>query len=327
MTSALTPLHELEFETAAEHHTRRVPIAGPRDSAGEVWQSLRGKRFDSVAEIAILDDQGRLAGLVNIEDVLAASDETLLEAIMDSSPPAVMPGVDQEVAAWKAIHHGETSLPVVDDQQRFQGIITPRRIFEVLLWEHDEDTARLAGVLAGSTQARVASEEKLLARLWHRLPWLLVGLAGAVLSAELVGVFEAKLHAHLILAFFVPGIVYLADAIGTQTETLTIRGMSVGIRVERVFFRELMTGFFIGLILATIFFVLVLARWQRLDVAIAVSIALFAASSIASAVAMGLPWLLRGMGQDPAFAAGPLATVIQDLLSVLTYFVVCMALV
>ena len=264
---------------------------------------------------------------MNIEDLLAAADETPLEALMDPSPPVVMPGIDQEAAAWQAIHHRETSLAVVNEKRVFQGIITPRRIHEVLLWEHDEDTARMAGVLAGSSQAHAASEESLLSRLWHRLPWLLVGLAGAVLSAELVGIFEVKLRAHLILTFFVPGIVYLADAVGTQTETLAIRGMSVGIRIERVFFRELLTGFFIGLILAAIFFAVVLVRWQRLDVALAVSMALLTASSIASAVAMALPWLLRKVGQDPAFAAGSLATVIQDLLSVLAYFAVCMVLV
>ena len=147
------------------------------------------------------------------------------------------------------------------------------------------------------------------------------------ISAELVAAFEAKLHAHLVLAFFVPGIVYLADAVGTQTETLTIRGMSIGVRIERFFVRELLTGLLIGLILGSIFFALVLARWQRWDVALAVSFALFAATSIASTVAMGLPLLLRRIGQDPAFAAGPLATVIQDLLSVLTYFAVCVAVV
>jgi len=196
-----------------------------------------------------------------------------------------------------------------------------------LLWEHDEDTARLGGVVAGSTVAYAASDEPVPRRLIHRLPWLLTGLVGAVLSADLVGVFEAKLHAHLILAFFVPGIVYLADAVGTQTETLAIRGLSVGIRIERVFWREILTGLLIGLVLAAMLFPVVLWRWERMDVAFAVSVALLSACSIASTIAMALPWTLQRLGQDPAFAAGPLATVIQDLLSVLIYFLVCLAIV
>jgi magnesium transporter len=52
-------------------------------------------------------------------------------------------------------------------------------------------------------------------RVWHRLPWLLLGLAGALVAADLVGWFEAQLRVQVMLAFFLPGIVYLADAVGT----------------------------------------------------------------------------------------------------------------
>ena len=327
MPNQLAPLPELKFETAAEHHTRLVPLASPGDRVATVRESLRGKRYDSAAEIVICHADGQLAGLVNIEDLLAAEDDVLLAAIMDTSPPVVTPNVDQEFAAWQAIRHAETSLAVVDIEGRFQGIITPRRIFEVLLWEHDEDTARLGGYLASSSEARTASDESVLSRLKHRLPWLIVGLAGAILSADLVGMFEAQLQAQLILAFFVPGIVYLADAVGTQTETLVIRGLSVGISIERVFWREIVTGVLTGALLAALAFPIIYWRWGRVDVAGAVALALLAACSVASTVAMALPWILRSLRQDPAFAAGPLATVIQDLLSVLIYLLVCLALV
>ena len=307
MTNHLAPLEELRFETAAEHHTSKVPLARPSDTAGAVRQGL--------------------FGLVNIEDLLAAGDDTLLAAIMDADRPLVTAGVDQEHAAWRAIQHGESSLAVVDEQQRFQGLITPRRMFEVLLYEHDEDTARVGGFLESNSAAYTASDEPLLRRLGHRLPWLLLGLLGAMVAADLVSLFEAKLQAHLLLMFFIPGVVYLADAVGTQTETLVIRGMSLGISIEKVFWREIFTGILVGMILAAVLFPIVWWRWGQAEVAAAVALALLAACSIASSVAMALPWLLRWLRQDPAFAAGPLATVIQDLLSVLVYLLVCQALV
>jgi magnesium transporter len=106
-----------------------------------------------------------------------------------------------------------------------------------------------------------------------------------------------------------------------------IRGLSVGIRIERVFMRELLTGLLIGVVLAMLMFLFINWRWERTEVALAVSVALFSACSIASGVAMTLPWVLHRLGQDPAFAAGPMATVIQDLLSVTLYFLICMCLV
>jgi magnesium transporter len=288
---------------------------------------MRGKSYDSASEIVVCDDSGRLTGLVNIEDLVAASADTAMSEIMDSAPPAVTPGIDQEVVAWQAIRHRETSLAVVNGNGHFRGMIPPRRILEVLLWEYDEDTARLGGFLESSSEAYSASDEPVSRRLAHRLPWLIVGLLGAVLSADLVGLFEGQLQAQVMLAFFLPGVVYLADAVGTQTETLAVRGLSVGIPIERVFRRELITGLLIGTLLGALFFVVVKWRWRQTDVALAVSFSLFLACAIASLVAMVLPLALRHFRQDPAFAAGPLATVIQDLVTVLIFFLVSLFVV
>ena len=54
------------------------------------------------------------------------------------------------------------------------------------------------------------------------------------------------------LAFFIPGIVYLADAVGTQTETVVVRGLSLGIPMRRMVARELLAGILIGVVLAAV---------------------------------------------------------------------------
>lgn len=324
--TALAPMHELEFEHAAEHVSRRVPVAGPRATAGEIRRTLVGKRFDTASEVAICEDS-RLLGLLGIEDLLAAPEEAVAADLMDSDPPVVGPGTDQELVAWKAVQHHESGLAVVDEQGKFQGLIRPERLLQVLLWEHDEDMARLGGFLRDTSSARRASEEPLLARLWHRLPWLLVGLAGAFLAADIVGAFESQLQKNLLLAFFVPGVVYLADAVGTQTESLVIRGLSLGIPISRMVRGELLTGLFVGLALSLTFFPVAWWRWGQSDIAFAVAVALFSACSIATGIAMALPWLLQRLGRDPAFGSGPLATVIQDLLSVVIYFAVALIIV
>jgi magnesium transporter len=175
--------------------------------------------------------------------------------------------------------------------------------------------------------ARTAAQEPIRRRLWHRVPWLLVGLLGAILSADLVGAFEHQLRERVILAFFIPGVVYLADAVGTQTEALIIRGLSIGVAIRQVVWRELLTGLLVGVLLAGAFLPIAWWRWGEADVALAVALALLAACSIATLVAMLLPWLFQRFGVDPAFGSGPLATVLQDLLSILIYFVICVNLV
>jgi magnesium transporter len=314
------------FDTASEHLTSEVPRAAPTDRAGDTRRSLAGRRFVCASDVAVCEGE-RLVGLVPIEALLAASDDTPLAAVMDANPPVVSPGVDQEVAAWHAVQHHETSLGVVDANGRFLGLIAPERMLTVLLEEHDEDMARLGGFLAGTKRARVASEEPVKRRLWHRLPWLLVGLVGAMVAALLVKSFEKELSETLELAFFIPGIVYMADAVGTQTETIVIRGLSVGVSIRDVVRLELLTGVLVGIALGGLFLPFALLVFEDGAVAVTVALALLASCAVATIIAMALPWVLHRLGRDPAFGSGPLATVIQDLLSILIYFAIALALV
>jgi len=313
-------------ETAAQHVATAVPRVRADDRAGDVRRGLEGHSFETVVDAAVCDGD-RLMGLVAVEVLLAAPSDATMRSIMDDAPPVVAPGVDQEIAAWRAVRRGESSVAVVDDAGRFVGLIPPTRLLRVLLEEHDEDLARLGGFLASTRRAREASEERLARRFWHRLPWLLVGLAGAMLASGIVGSFEAELRQRVALAFFIPAIVYLADAVGTQTEALVIRGLSVGVGVRPIFGREILTGVAIGAVLAVVFLPFAWIVGGEADVAVAVAVALFAACAIATAVAMALPWLLQRIGRDPAFGSGPLATVVQDVLSILIYFGVALLVV
>ncbi|PFG39357.1 magnesium transporter [Georgenia soli] len=315
-----------ELRTAARHASRNVPVAAPEDAAGAVLEAMRGRRYDSAAVVAVLDGD-RLRGLVTLERLLGAPATTPVGEIMDDAPPVVAPSTAQERAAWLAVQHAEPTLAVVDEAGRFAGLVPAPTLLGVLLEEHDEDMARLGGFTGSSASARSATVEPVLRRLYHRLPWLLLGLAGALLAAVIVGRFEEHLAAEVLIAYFVPGVVYMADAVGTQTEALVIRGLSLGIGVRRIAVREVITGVLLGALLGGLALPMVWALWGRADVAVAVALALLAASSIASVIALALPWLIHRLGKDPAFGSGPLATVIQDVLTVAIYLVVATAVV
>lgn len=242
--------------------------------------------------------------------------------IMDADAPVVGLEIDQEKAALKAVEHRQSVIAVVDRDRRFLGLIPPRQLLSVLFVEHEEDMARLSGLMLGTFSARNALQESILRRLLHRLPWLIIGLVGALAAADVVGSFEEELRRNVLLAFFLPGIVYLADAVGTQTETLVVRGLSVGIPIARVVAREVWTGVLIGLGLAACSFPLSLWRWGQPSLSVVLSISLMAACSGATMVAMGLPWALHRLGRDPAFGSGPLATLLQDILSIAIYLTV-----
>lgn len=243
-----------------------VPLCGPRTPMSEVQAMLAGGHYESAADVAVCTLDGpdhRLLGLLPLERVLAADPSTPAGDLMDPDPPVIAPGLDEEQAAWKAAHHHESSLAVVDDRGVFRGLVPPARLLAVLLDAHDRDLTRLGGFLRSTASARHAMDEPLATRLWHRLPWLLLGLLGSAGAALLVRGFEADLADDVRLAFFIPGIVYMADAVGTQTEALVIRGLSVGVELRRVYRLEAATGLVVGLAIAALAFPAVWVRSAR----------------------------------------------------------------
>jgi magnesium transporter len=319
---SIDPVQETtRLEIAAERSTSNVPIVEPSTTVEAIVQTMQGQRFESVAGVVVLDGD-RFLGLIDTEDLFAADGSLRARDLMDSDPPIAEPGIDQEVAVWRAVQRSESCLVVVDNQRRFLGLIPPERIIEVLLIEHEEDMLRISGLITEISPARVAAEEPVYRRFLHRIPWLLVGMAGAFLAANIMGAFEEQLQSNVLLAFFVPSVVYLAAAVGVQSSTIVIRGLSVGVPLRSIWGRELAVGMLVSLAVSATFFPVVWLWWGDTSVAAIVSLSLVAACSVATIIAMLFPWLLQRAGSDPAFGSGPLATILQDLCTIALYLLI-----
>jgi magnesium transporter len=269
--------------------------------------------------VLVTAEDGRLTGVVPMAQLFAAGDAKLGK-IMQRDFPRVTPETDQEHAASLALHHRVDALPVVDRDGRALGVMPSQALMQVLRREHVEDLHVLAGIQREASQARHAIEDPPMRRLRHRLPWLLAGLAGAGVATVAMAGFESTLSVHIAVAFFVPGIVYLADAIGTQSEAVAVRGLSLtrtGIR--HLLGGELRTGMAIGATLGLISFLPIWVAFGDVRLAGAVATAIFAAGTMAAALGLMLPWWIARSGRDPALGSGPIATVIQDILSLLVY--------
>ena len=100
-----------------------------------------------------------------------------------------------------------------------------------------------------------------------------------------------------------------------------MRGLSLShSRLGRLLGGELRTGLLIGGVLAALALPMVWLAFGDLRLALAVTLALAGASLVASVLGLTLPWLLGRLGIDPAYGSGPLATIVQDVLSLLIYF-------
>jgi magnesium transporter len=219
------------------------------------------------------------------------------------------------------------ALPVIDRAGALVGIMPAQALLHVLRREHVEDLHRLAGIRRETSRARHAIEDPPLRRVRHRLPWLLVGLAGSAVATAAMAAMESTLQANVAIAFFVPALVYLADAIGTQTETVAVRGLSLTrAGLAPLLGGELRTGMLIGAILGALSLVPVWLVFGDVRLAGAVALSILAAGTVANGIGMLFPWLLMRLGFDPAYGTGPGSTVLQDVCTIVVYFAVLSAL-
>jgi len=313
-------------ESVAAYLAPSFAWASRDETAGEALARLAREKPHNAELVCVVTGEGTLAGALSLGRLIALAPELRLRDAMQADFPHVQRDTDQETAASIALHHGVDALPVVDAHGRVLGIMPSQALLQVLRREHVEDLHRLAGIQRETTVARHAMDDPPLRRARHRLPWLLLGLIGAMLATAAMAGFETTIEAHVAVAFFVPGLVYLADAIGTQSEAIAVRGLSLTrSSIARLLTGEIRTGLLIGATLGALCFFPVLLAFGDPRLAAAVSTSVFVAGGLASAMGLLFPWCFARAGYDPAYGSGPVATVIQDLISLLVYFAIVRA--
>jgi magnesium transporter len=314
-------------ETAGHLAVTAVPIARADETVEAMQRRFRSADY-ACSDLAIVtDSDARYLGVVEAGRLFAADGDTSLSSLIRRDWPTVAPQTDQEHAAELACTAGVGVLPVVGNDGHAVGVLPPAVLLDVLAREHREDMHRLVGILRERDGARHALEDPPLQRVARRLPWLLVGLVMSTAATAVMTSFESALHANIAIAFFIPALVYLTDAIGTQTEAIAIRGLSLRKKpLPYILSTEILTGGVMGVALGLVAFFGVWVVFGSATIGFGVGLSLGVAGMLASAIGLLLPWALSRLGLDPAFGSGPVATILQDALTILTYFIVMAAL-
>lgn len=161
-------------------------------------------------------------------------------------------------------------------------------------------------------------------RVW----WLLIGLLLSLGIAQVIKGFESTLEENLILASFIPLVVYMSDAVGTQMEAIVIRSLKDQKKFNFIKFlkTQAVIVFVVGIIIGLVTTLVVgfLNHSSELGVVVGLSLMCGIFSSLLTGTL--LPYLFWKLHDDPAEASGPIATVVQDLLSVVIFFLIAQAL-
>lgn len=301
-----------------------IPSAGFEETVEAVRKRLLSPRakWDSVNYVYVLDGKRRLKGVLSIKELLRVGGKVRMETFVKKNLAVVHPHSHVQVAAARAITHGVKALPVVDDDGVFLGVVGTDAILKTLEHEHVKDLLTFSGLHGGGRLVDVLNA-KLIQLIEWRTPWLLTGLFGGMLATSIVSAFHEQLESVIALAFFIPVMVYMGDAVGHQTQTLFIRGIALGhIKLGAYLRREIVVDAAIGVVSAIVLSSFAWLWTQSLLVTWVVGISLFLNILKAGAVAILLPVVLLKFKRDPAIGGGPFTTIVQDILSLLIYFAV-----
>jgi magnesium transporter len=277
----------------------------------------------------VLDAEQRLLGVVSFRQLFTAAPHTPVREIMRTDPITIPDDMNQEAVSRIFAQKHMVALPVVDAEGRMKGIVTVDDVVDVVQEEATEDIQKMGGVAAfDAPYLQIA----LPLMIRKRVGWLAALFLGEMLTASAMGFFEKEIARAVVLALFIPLIISSGGNSGSQATTLVIRAMALGeVRLRdwwRVIRREILAGLGLGVVLAVIGFLRIVA-WEHMFHTYGehyLGVATTVAASLVGVVLWGtiagsmLPFILRRLGADPASASAPFVATLVDVSGLVIYF-------
>lgn len=313
-------------ESAGRRMTPEVVTLDPAQTVGEALEHVRlhGEDAETVYLLPVVAEGRCVAGVVSLRRLLFTDPSVEISTIM-AEPVMVRAEQDQEVAARLVREHGLVALPVVDDEGRLLGVFTVDDAMRVLEDEESEDIARSGGT---EPLRRPYLSVGMVGLVRSRILWLLVLIAAATLTVNVLEFFEDTLAEVVTLALFVPLLIGTAGNTGAQAATTVVRAMAVGdVRfadLPRVVGREAGAGVLLGSALAVVGFIpaTFVAGSQ---IALVLALALVVVCTLATAAGSFTPMVARRLGLDPAVVSAPFITTFVDATGLIVYFLIARA--
>ena len=275
-------------------------------------------RVDDIYAIWVVDSDGVLRGSVTLKNLILADPNTRVGSLMDSDLRPVMVDMDQEEVVHIMRRYDLVAAPVVDLEGKLLGRITWDDAIDVMNEESEEDLGYISGTGEEEPSARSVFNSSR-----ERIPWLIAGLFGGIVSAIVMSGFEQSLNHIIVLAFFVPIITAMGGNVGMQSSTIIVRGLATGEityddagqRIAKELGVALLNGAMLGLILT-----LIIWFWQKeLEISLVISFSLLVVILVSSIVGVAAPLILKKVNIDPALAMGPFVTISNDIFGVFIY--------
>jgi magnesium transporter len=314
----LAELASYPEESAGRVMDPRVSPLRAGSSVAEALARLRAIPRSGLRELFVVDDEGRLAGRVEIQDLAMADPSASLREITRGVIAAVKDLDPREEVVAALQQHPITTLPVLNHAGRFLGVIRQPELVAALEKEASLDIQTMVGA---SRDERALSGPGFAVR--KRLPWLQINLLTAFLAAAVVGLFEGTIAKVTALAVLLPVVAGQSGNAGAQALAVTMRALvlrEISLRHwPQVLVKEAAAGLLNGLAVAATT-ALGVYLWSRsLGLVMVISLSMVISMIAAGIAGAMVPVLLHRFGQDPATASSIILTTVTDVVGFFSF--------
>ena len=293
----------------------------------EKWAMLRcvremrkqAEEVDKVYTIYVVDDDDVLLGTLSLKKLLLTPEKTFITNIYNEKVFSVKANSDDEEVANIMEKYDLVVLPVVDDLNRLIGRITIDDVVDVMKEEAMEDYNKASGI-----SEQVDASDNIVTLTRARLPWLLIGLMGGIMGAEVIGIFD--IENNIELAFFTPLIAAMGGNVGVQSAAIIVQGLAsnnLGMdSLAQRLMKELGVALLNGIICSGLIMIITSLIGYPSSISFTVSVSLMAVIIFAALFGTFIPLALDKYKIDPALATGPFITTVNDVLGLFIYFMI-----
>jgi magnesium transporter len=296
----------------------RIPSFRGDQTVAAVLEQVRQSKPRDLRQLFIVDADRRLAGTVDVQDLLIAEPTDLLAEIARPPAATVSPFDDREEVAEKLRDFHLDVLPVIDIHERLIGAIRHEALLKTLEEAASVDIQMMVGA---GREERALSPPQFAVR--KRLPWLQINLATAFLAAAVVGLFESTIAQFTALAVLLPVVAGQSGNAGAQALAVTMRGLALReISTRhwfRVLFKEMNVGIVNGLAIAATTGIGVLLWSRSTGLALVISVSMVLSMVIAGIAGSVIPIALTRLGQDPAQSSTIVLTTVTDVAGFMSF--------
>ena len=279
---------------------------------------MRGEIPELTDNLIVVNRNDRYLGLLSLTDLLTKDPTLRVGQVMVRDVDGIAADAPTREVAKLFEQRDFISAPVVDEQRRLLGRITVDDVVDVIKEEADQTLLSMAGL---------DEEEDLFAPVLtstrRRAIWLGVNLITAFLASWVIGQFEGALEKIVALAVLMPIVASMGGNAGTQTLTLTIRGLALGqvssANSAWLLGRELAVGLLNGLLWAVVVGIVAVAWFKDYSIGFIIAAAMVINLVAAAIAGLTIPLLMKRMGIDPALAGTVALTTVTDVVGFLAF--------